>query len=680
MRLLRKTLTWALVITLALPASFLSAGEKPLDEHKRALHALNRLTFGPRPGEVERVRALGVEKWIEAQLSPSKLDDQQLAARLAPMRTLEMDTREMMVNYPPPQLIRAIAEGRAPMPRDPELRARYESQIERYKERQARGEQDGPPRPEPGMRDDEMSPEERRATRQSADKHIGAMKDMTTEQRLEALMKLSPEERRAVVQALTPQERRQMLGEITPEQRQQLMSRMAPQAAVVGELQQAKLVRAIHSERQLEEVMTDFWFNHFNVFVNKGADRYYVTSYEREAIRPHALGKFHDLLTATAEHPAMLFYLDNWLSVGPNSDFAKNGPGGRRGFGGDNQQMRNRRMNDGGLLGQRRRQAGRDRAPDMQTDTMRRQQQQQPQMRRGLNENYARELMELHTLGVDGGYTQADVTEVAKVFTGWTMQQPRRGGSFTFDGRMHEPGDKMVLGQKISGGGEGEGKKVLEMLARHPATAKFISTKLAQRFVSDNPPPALVERMAQTFRKTDGDIKEMLRTLFRSSEFWSPESYRAKVKTPLEFVASAARATGVEVENALPLVRQLNQMGMPLYGAQPPTGYDMAAETWVNSAALLSRLNFALAMGSGRLPGLRFEPQRLLNGAAAPSDNESALALLERLLLAGDVSSQTHATILKQLSDPQVTSGAPEGARLGVVAGLLLGSPEFQRR
>jgi hypothetical protein len=272
------------------------------------------------------------------------------------------------------------------------------------------------------------------------------------------------------------------------------------------------------------------------------------------------------------------------------------------------------------------------------------------------------------------------VTEVAKVFTGWTMQAPRRGGSFNFDSRMHEPGDKTVLGQKISGGGEGEGRKVLEMLARHPSTAKFISTKLAQRFVSDNPPPALIERMAQTFRKTDGDIKEVLRTLFRSQEFWSPESYRAKVKTPLEFVASAARATGVEVENALPLARQLNQMGMPLYGAQPPTGYDMTAETWVNSAALLSRLNFALAMGSGRLPGLRFEPQRLLNGANAPADSESALALLERLLLAGDVSPQTHATIMKQLSDPQITSGAPEGARLGVVAGLLLGSPEFQRR
>ncbi|MGC2321585.1 MAG: DUF1800 domain-containing protein, partial [Terriglobales bacterium] len=309
---------------------------------------------------------------------------------------------------------------------------------------------------------------------------------------------------------------------------------------------------------------------------------------------------------------------------------------------------------------------------------------QQKKKREGLNENYARELMELHTLSVTGGYSQKDVTEVAKVFTGWTIRQPRQGGGFEFNERLHEPGPKYVLGKVIKERGEKEGEQVLEMLAKSPKTAHFVSYKLAQRFVADEPPPALVDRMAATFLKKDGDIREVLRTLFQSPEFWSPETYRAKMKTPLEFVVSAVRASGVEVENAMPLVQNLNRMGMPLYGAQPPTGYSMKAETWVNSAALLSRMNFALALGTGRLRGLNFDADHMLPGAQTPPDPTGALAALEASLLAGDVSKNTHDTILKQMNDPQVTGVRPDAAprppNVGVLAGLLMGSPEFQKR
>jgi len=688
-----------------------SAAAGRMDEEKRALHALNRLTFGPRPGDVEKVRALGVDKWIEQQLNPSPGGDSALEARLAPLRTLRMSTREMMEEFPPPQVIRAVAEGRLPMPSDPERRAIYQAQVERYKRRQAQQQKQAasgnananPANDARGGEGDmqNMTPGERaqrREARMYAELKAGELLEMTPEQRMAELMKMSNDERRALARGFSPEEREKVFSEFTPQQREALLALVNPQAVVVGEVQQAKILRAAYSDRQLEEVMTDFWFNHFNVFINKGPDRYLVTAYERDVIRPNALGKFKDLLFSTAKSPAMLFYLDNWQSVGPDSEFAKNGPQ-RRG----NQQAgagRNRRRNLGGLGGG---QMGRNRYPQTgqppsgtgmppagddqmgrQSERRRQQQQQQQQNRRGLNENYARELMELHTLGVNGGYTQKDVTEVARVFTGWTIRQPRQGGGFEYEGRMHEPGDKVVLGQTIPDGGEGEGKKVLEMLARNPATAKFVSTKLAQRFVSDAPPPALVDRMAQTFLKSDGDIREVLRTLFHSPEFWAPEAYRAKVKTPLEFVASAVRATGVDVQNAMPLVQTLNRMGMPPYGAQPPTGYSMKAEAWVNSNALLSRMNFALALGAGRMPGVKFDPQTVLRGAPPPGQSDAALALFEDALLYGDLSRQTHDTIKKQLDDPKVSGRLlddPQRApNLGVIAGLLLGSPEFQRR
>ncbi len=679
---------------LALPAPWLAAseGSKKSDEQQRALHALNRLTFGPRPGEVEQVAAQGVDKWIEQQFRPEGIPDKALEARLASFRTLKMDTREMVENFPPPQLLRAVAQGRASMPSDPKQRAVYEAALERYRERQKRQQAAGQNAPAgkpgeegmpPGDMDEaetQMDPEERarrREARMYAELKAEEMLQLSPEKRVEEFMKMSDDERRALARALGPEERERLFSEFSPEQRETVMAMVNPGRVVTTEVQQAKILRAAYSQRQLEEVMTDFWFNHFNVFINKGPDRYLVTAYERDVIRPRVLSKFEDLLVATAESPAMLFYLDNWQSVGPKSEFAQRSPAAP--------DRANRRR--GGLLGG----LGRNRLPgrqpaDNDEQMQRRQQQQQQQQRRGLNENYARELMELHTLGVNGGYTQKDVTEVARVFTGWTIRQPRLGGDFEYNGRMHDPGDKTVLGQKISEGGRKEGAQVLRMLAQHPSTAKFISTKLAQRFVSDEPPAALVERMAATFRKSDGDIREVLRTLFRSPEFWAPEAYRAKVKTPLEFVASAVRATGAEVGNAMTLVGALNRLGMPLYAAQPPTGYSMKAEAWVNSAALLNRMNFALGLGTGRLPGITLDAQPLLRGRTASLDAQ--LAALEQSLLAGDVSRETHETIRQQLNDPKIaaphgveagnSSASPAGP--GVMAGLLLGSPEFQRR
>jgi uncharacterized protein (DUF1800 family) len=652
-----------LILILGLSASVLvSAKKKPaasheMDEQKRALHALNRLTFGPRPGEVERVAALGVDKWIEQQLRPEKIDDHAVEARLAGFTTLRMSTREMIEKFPPPQVVKQVAEGKKSMPRDPKERAIYE----RQERKQAGGDQD-PNNPNPSDPNAEQKAA-RREARMETDARAEELLDLPPEERFREILKMSPEERRMLARDLKQEDRQRVMQEFTPQQRETVMAMVNPQMVITTELQQAKVLRAAYSERQLDEVMTDFWFNHFNVFMGKGPDRYLLTAYERDVIRPHAMGKFKDLLEATAKSPAMLFYLDNWLSVGAHSDVATGRPQQRAGI---------YRRGPFGVPVYR----PRPQNPNAQ---------QKKNKREGLNENYARELMELHTLSVNGGYSQKDVTEVAKVFTGWTIRQPRQGGGFEFNERLHEPGPKYVLGKVIKEHGEMEGQQVLDMLAKSPKTAHFISYKLAQRFVSDDPPPALVDRMAETFLKKGGDVREVLRTLFHSPEFWSADTYRAKVKTPLEFVVSAVRASGVDVENAMPLVQNLNRMGMPLYGAQPPTGYSMKAETWVNSAALLSRMNFALALGTGRMGrGLNFDADHILPGGKAPQDPTGALAALEASLLSGDVSKNTHDTILKQMGDPQVTGvRLDDPARppnVGVLAGLLMGSPEFQRR
>src|ERR1019366_7986244 len=400
---------------------------------------------------------------------------------------------------------------------------------------------------------------------------------------------------------------------------------------VVVELSDQKILRAVYSERQLQEVLTDFWFNHFNVDARKGPDRFMLTEYEREVIRPRVLGKFHDLLEADAKSPAMLFYLDNWMSADPN------GP--------HKQPMAAPRVGRGRFGGLMFPPAARPNAQGQNAP-------------KGLNENYGRELMELHTLGVDGGYTQKDVTEVARAFTGWTIQNPRLGGGFRFEPRIHDEGQKIVLGHVIKpGGGQNDGEQVLDILAASPATAKFIATKLVRRFVSDTPPPALVDRAAARFHDTNGDLREVMRTILASPEFIAPEAYRAKVKTPFEFVASALRAIGADVQDATPLVREMQQLGQPLYQCQPPTGYKDTADAWMNTGALVNRMNFALQLSANKLPGISIE------GRAGIDSPDTTIAAF----LGGDVSSSTRATIAKATSGPQMSA-------------LTLGSPEFQRR
>jgi len=657
---------------------------KPMEDDKRIVHALNRLTFGVRPSDVEHVRAEGLDKWFDEQLHPEKIDDGALESRLAPFRTLKMSTREMVENFPPPQVLKAIENGRMSMPHDPAKKAVYESRMAAYQQRQLNKE-DKAAASNTAVADPEMSAAKAQpavvtqsvgdqkdaAQEMSAGNELSPAAEQRKQQKTredamyadldtDRLLKLPPDDRYKAILKMPVGERldlaktykgpraMQLVDDMKPEQRETVEAMIQPQA-VLGELAEDKLLRAIYSNRQLDEVMTDFWFNHFNVFIGKGPDRYMVNAYERDVIRPHALGKFKDILEATAKSPAMLFYLDNWQSVGPNSELALYGPkrfSGRRGrFARPRPQAKNRPS--------------------------------------GLNENYAREIMELHTLGVDGGYTQKDVTELAKVLTGWTIERPQLGGEFKFNERAHEPGPKYVLGRKIGEHGEKEGEEMLDVLAHHPSTAKFISRKLAMRFVSDNPPQALVDRMADTFLKKDGDIREVLRTMFHSPEFWAADAYRAKMKTPFEFVASAARASGADIQNALPLVATLNRMGMPLYAMQPPTGYSMKADAWVNSSALLNRMNFALQLASGRLPGTSLDPQALIPGPA-PADPQAALAALEQSILAGDVSSQTHAVMQKQLGDPQISQrrldDADKNPNYGAIAGLIMGSPEFQRR
>ncbi len=686
------------------------------DQQKRAVHALNRLAFGPRPGDVQRVMAMGVDHWIDQQLHPERISDKDIDARLAPLRTLHMSAKEIAEEFPDGQMIRQVMNGRKPMPSDPAKRAIYRVQVARLEakldERKQRAAAN-PPRPEvpkssgteagetakteeelaaaaasspdtkPAKQDgmnsadaskeqgNEMAmtpapetnqeakptPEEeaeaqRREERLYADLAVQSLPDLPPDERYKKVMAMSPEEQLAFAGSLRGGKGQDFLVGLNPRQKETLMAMNNPQGVVVEELAQAKLLRAIYSERQLEEVMTDFWFNHFNVFIGKGPERLLVTNYEQNVIRPHALGKFEDLLVATAKSPAMLFYLDNWLSVGPNSMQAQGIPARPIRYG-----------------------------PYGRPRPFPRNQNAQRKQNSGLNENYGRELLELHTLSVNGGYSQRDVTEVAKVFTGWTIDKPNDGGTFLYDPRKHEPGPKFVLGHRIKPKGEDEGREVLHMLATSPQTAHFISLKLAQRFVSDDPPVALVDRMAKTFEKKKGDIREVLSTLFHSPEFWDDASYRAKVKTPLEFVASAARATGAEVEDALPLARQLNNMGMPLYGSQPPTGYSTKAETWVSSSALLNRMNFALALTAGKIKGVKLDAPQMQDGL---SDLSAALSTLEAKLLGEEVSKQTHDSIVAQMMSPGAQDPGkqppPKAPDANTMAGLLLGSPEFQRR
>jgi uncharacterized protein (DUF1800 family) len=518
----------------ALLATGLTAA-KPAADARTVRHVLSRITFGPRPGDVERVQQMGLERYIDEQLHPERVPDRDVARRLDGFDTLGLDSRTIAQRYEIPQ-----------------IQARVQAQ--RNGDTQAQQPPAAPP-----------------------------------------------------AQPTAAQQRANL---------------------PLAELAQAKVLRAVYSDRQLEEVLTDFWFNHFNVDARKGPSRYMLTEYERDTIRPHVLGRFRDLLGATAKSPAMLFYLDNWMSADPNGPHAPQaGAAGRR--------VADR------VRQQRAARLGLPPRPAAQA-------QQRPT---GLNENYGRELLELHTLGVDGGYTQKDVTEVARAFTGWTIQNPRLGGGFRFAPALHDDGEKVVLGHRIkSGGGQHDGEAVLDIVAAHPATARFISTKLARRFVSDTPPDALVDRMASTFRKTGGDLRAVMTVLLTSKEFLDPDADRVKVKTPFEFVVSALRATNADVQDARPVVRAVQQLGMPLYQCQPPTGYVDRADAWVNTGALVNRMNVALGLAAGQLRGVTIE---------APGEPAS--------LAGDDLSDTTRTTIARATAPPQAIA-------------LALGSPEFQRR
>jgi uncharacterized protein (DUF1800 family) len=619
-----------------------------LSDHDRALHALERLTFGPRPGDLERVLSVGLSQWIDQQLNPTSISNSLLDSKLSGYRSLRMQPRELAQAFPTGQMIREAAEKKRPFPSDPVQYGLWEVLVDKYDEQQKANTAAAQPVATP----DEATQKASTQAGQDTARHLADMLlSLPKANRMPALMKLPISDRRILLQYVPGDMRDKLLADFSPVERETWFAMNGPTGVVVSELQQAKVLRAIYSERQLEEVMADFWFNHFNVFIYKDQNQYFVTTYERDVIRPNALGKFRDLLGAVAKSPAMLFYLDNWLSIGPNSQAAGVKPG------------------------------------------------QQPPApgnpNKGLNENYGRELMELHTLGVDGGYTQADVTQVARVFTGWTVQPMDQGWGFVFDPKRHEPGAKIVLGKTIPENGINEGLQVLDILCKSPATAKFIATKLARRFVSDDPPPRLVQAMANEFLATDGDIKEVLRTMIFSDQFWSPAVYRKKKKTPLEFVVSAVRATGTQVQNPMPIVQSLNKMGMPLYQMVPPTGYSTKSEDWINSNALLERLNFAVSLTTGGMGGVNFDPLRLLAlGLLARSPKEeivpvntsggtdAAVSLVEAALIGGDISKNTDKAIRKSLDDPAIGSHLLDDPAkpLATIIGLTLGAPEFQMR
>jgi len=583
-------------------------------------HALNRLAYGPRPGDVERVKQMGLAKWIDQQLAPNSIADKALDARIGNLPTLRLSTSVLITDYPqakqaakqPPPPSRADAAA-AVIARDAQTGSTDNAS-------------DSMQVPARSSNDSGESPDTPSPMKQPS----GNVATQGAGQR--GALSIDPN---AVPRPIADDSKRP--------------------ARIVEELAMAKMTRAIYSDRQLQQGMDDCWFKHFNVCAGKGEDGYYLTSYERDVIQPHALGKFEDLVTGTAKSPAMLFYLDNFLSADP---LAAQRLARRRAM---RQQMHRRFPNStqNPKAGGKKRQG------------------------RGLNENYGRELMELHTLGVDGGYSQKDVTEVARAFTGWTIERPRENPQFKFDEGIHDPDPKFVLGKKIHAGGMKDGEQVIELLAKHPSTAKFISTKLARRFVSDNPPPALVARMADTFKKSDGDIRDVLRTMIHSPEFWSRAAYRAKIKTPFEFVVSTVRALGTDADTTMPLVQWVGRIGEPLYQCQPPTGYSDKAEAWVNAGALLNRLNFSLALAGNKVRGSRSDAAALL-GPSSSADGSQILDRAVKLFLGGQAGPATIETLQKQLEDPQVMQARLDDpakpADFGVVTGLVLGAPEFQRR
>ncbi|HZS59035.1 MAG TPA: DUF1800 domain-containing protein [Gemmatimonadaceae bacterium] len=501
---------------------------RELTADQQVYQALTRLSFGPKPGDVARVRTMGVDRWIALQLAPDHIDDKATDLFVADHFAITAQApSELETEFPKP--------GKA----------------------------------------------------QQTD---------------------------------------------TVARKQEMMKRRE----ITLELQSAKVARAVMSERQLQEVMVDFWENHFNIYAGKGGpEQYLLPDYDRTAIRPYALGRFRDLLGAVAHSPAMLFYLDNWESVADS---------GQPTLGSARHPFR----------------AGKA---------------------RGLNENYGRELLELHTLGVDGGYTQKDVIEVARALTGWSLAGPRQPnpGTFVFRPDVHDAGVKHVLGHVIAaGGGEEDGEQVLDIVAHHPSTAKFIARKLCIRFVSDSPPPALVDRAAATFTQTDGDIREVVRTIVTSPEFFSRAAYRSKVKTPFEVVTSALRALNAEPDSTPRSAQAVARLGEPLFGHQAPNGYAETGESWMNTGAILARINFGMAVAADRVPGVSLERWPLaaqLSSAPRAAQVDGVVTAL----LDGDASPDTHRILLTG-SNPMLTQAPSQQSGLAQIVGLALGAPEFQRR
>ncbi len=736
--------------------------QAPLTQQERVLHVLNRFTFGPRPGDVEAVEKMGAQVWFLQQLQPEKIDDSAFEQRMKEYPALRLSQDELMKRFPSQQMIRMADKRDLPIPRGKvehalfaDARYEYDQKQSELKEQALNGAKPGQPgvaaqpnpqqaanpnatrrqemaglnalnenneqpkkRPQNGMQasmdmagggaanmngangntpqGSQMLSNGEIATQpldlnkkgkprmkdlaEPAPEEVQAVLALPPDQRVDRLVEMKPDEMMSFKAALKPMQKLLLVEGMTPEDEEVAGEFLtAPERVVAAEIMQERLERDVFGERQVQAVMTDFWLNHFSVYLRKNANEpYYLPAYERDVILPHSLGSFEDLLVAVAQSPAMLMYLDNWESVGPHSM----------------QAMRAERAQFMRPLAKK----------------------QQP---KGINENYGRELMELHTLGVNGGYTQQDVIEVAKCFTGWTIERPFQGGGAYYDDARHEPGTKMVLGHKIKENGQKEGLEVLHILATSPATAHFISQKLAVRFVSDDPPAALVNRMAAAFLKSGGNIKAVLLTMYRSPEFWSPQVYRAKLKTPVEFMASALRASGADVKSPLPLVQAMDRLGMPIYGMLTPQGYSWKSDEWVSSNALISRMNFALVLSSNRVGGTKTDWPTLLgatDGTPITPDVETENKL-EIALLGEPATDRTRSTVLAQFGDPTAQQSAEEAFKskpvtetemlmapasgrfnpnpkrpgkdrpvtvqaspLDTMAGLLLGSPEFQRR
>jgi uncharacterized protein (DUF1800 family) len=581
-----------------------------MSDDQRIAHVLSRLTFGARPGDLERVKAMGVEAFINQQLDPDSIDNTTVLAKLRRLPTIGMATPVIIEQYTPPKPVAS------PSPSPAKAAENSASQVPNLmNQNQEAGKV-------PALPNAMQSEMQMNARKEDAGKmpavQTGQMPAVQTGQMPAAQASPKP----------------------TPAPKNPQM--------VVTDLQRAKLLRAVYSDQQLYEVMVDFWENHFSIFANKDDDRYLLTAFDRETIRPFAMGRFRDLLGATAHSPAMLFYLDNWRSSVPRPYPAK----------GDK---------PAGVDG-------------------------------GFNENYARELMELHTLGVDGGYTQKDVQEVARCFSGWTIQKPNEQGLFLYRPGLHDDGEKVVLGHKIlAGGGIADGERVLDILATHPATAKFIATKLARRFISDDPPQSVIDRAAAVFLKTDGSIRETLRAIVTSPEFFSPAAYRAKTRSPLEFVAASLRALNAETDGDRPVLDFISRMGQPLFGRITPDGYSDRAEQWLSSGAMIARLNFASALATNRIKGTSVNYQKLFGGA--DESNKEAIAIkITQLIVPSDLSDASRAVLdkvvrsdspapppqpatLSAAYDPKAaqTPGAPV-AYVSELVTLLIGSPEFQHR